>query len=127
MNSIPPAVTSSEEQSASNGGSNGKLSKELFAQLKAKHGEMLQMSTDVGVLLFERPSQAIWDRWIESCADDTKSKTVAMRMLCLGSLVYPPQEQAEAIFAKYPGIPSAVTNKLMHFVGAGDRFEIKNV
>jgi hypothetical protein len=106
---------------------NGKLTKEAFAALKDKHGEVMQVDTPVGSLVFERPPQPVWDRWVEACSDDRKSKSLAMLQLALGSLVYPDQAAAELVFKKYPGIPSALSGKLSEFAGAGDAFSIKVV
>lgn len=106
---------------------NGKLSKEALAELRSRHGDLLTFSTDLGDVALSRPGQAVWDRWVEQAADDAKSKAIAMRQLVLGCLVYPEQQYVEQIFAKYPGLPSALSAKLSVFAGAGEAFEIREV
>lgn len=106
---------------------NGRVTDEQLQQWKAEKGELLHLTTPLGDLVFEGPSQAVWDRFVETCQDDKKSKARAMTMLSLGCLVYPDDAQARSVFSKYPGLPAKLADKLGELAGVGDQFELKNV
>lgn len=95
-------------------------------KLVEQHGdELLVVGTKRGPLVFKKPPQPVWDRWVAAASSDKTDKGAAMRMLCLGSLVHPDQKVGTEIFAVYPALPAKLANALTELSGGGDDIEIK--
>src|SRR5687768_11694379 len=96
------------------------LTEEKVAALKQKHGPDLEMYVlpDGDVLVFHKPNDFVWSRWLKNGADE-KKRGEAIEQLALGCLAAPSEADAKASFAKYPAAPLSILELVTQLGGGG--------
>jgi hypothetical protein len=93
-----------------------KLTDEVFAELKAKHGDVIGLETDDGAAVFRAPTRQEWERFLkEQASEDTKA--AAHRPLIMGCRVWPEKDAFDALVARKPGILLSFGGELIEFAG----------
>jgi hypothetical protein len=87
-----------------------------LAELKAKHGEVLHLETDVGDVVFKVAESKLWQRFIDELTDE-ESRSRAFIPLLHGCLVYPEKADFERILTARPGLTQTLGNQLSAFCG----------
>lgn len=107
------------------------LSKEQIADLKAKHGNaLISVETPDGaaVLVFKKPSKAVWAAYQENLTREKMSRSNAFLTLVMDCVVLPANGlEASAVFAEFPGMPTAIAGELSKLAGLSDELDIKKL
>lgn len=104
------------------------LTKEIVAELKAKHGDRLVGCTDPLPMVFKAPLRRVWAEFQDAISKDRGTRESAYRRMVLACRVYPETaEEVEAVFNDYPALPTKIGDKLGELVGIGDEIEVKKL
>jgi hypothetical protein len=96
------------------------LTEEKVAALKEKHGPDLEMYRlpDGDVLVFHKPDDFVWGRWLRDGADE-KKRSKAIEALALGCLAAPSEAEAKASFTKYQAAALSILELITGLGGGG--------
>jgi hypothetical protein len=96
------------------------LTEKVVAELKEKHGPDLQMykMPDDDVLVFHKPNDFMWSRWLREGADE-KKRHLAIETLALSCLAMPSVGEAKESFKKYPAAPLSILEIVTELGGGG--------
>jgi hypothetical protein len=96
------------------------LTEEKVAALKQKHGPDLEQYPlpDGDVLVFHKPSEFVWSRFLRDGAED-KKRVKALEVLVLSCLAAPDEAEGKAAIAKYPAVPLSALDVLTKLAGGG--------
>jgi hypothetical protein len=87
-----------------------------LAELKAKHGDVLHLETDLGDVVFKVATPELWQRFIDEVSDEDQ-RPRAMAPLVYGCRVYPEKEEFDRILQRRPGLTQTLGNQLSAFCG----------
>lgn len=95
------------------------LSEDLVQELKAKHGDKLHVIDldEAGEVVFKRPSNAVWSRFVDSLSDDDASKAKSIKDLVETCVVYPALADFRAIVEEFPGIVQTIAGEIKTVAG----------
>lgn len=109
------------------------LDPKIVKVLKEHYGDLLGHKADgIGVLVFRKPTKAIYTRFVNKTNDRDPRKPTAlaesMEELAVSCLVYPVDGEqkpsfgiARSYFKDYPGAATAVAGDLVELAGAADK------
>lgn len=104
------------------------IAPDTITRLKSAYGDkLLRVDTEKGPAVFRAPLRSEWDRFIDHCTDDRKSKAQAMRLLCSQCFVWPESADGEpdnefwsAVVDLTPGVQTQICGELTELAGAKD-------
>lgn len=86
-------------------------------KLKAEHGEVAEVSTPCGTLVFRKPKRAEYKRHLAKVFDE-KQRPDAVEWLARVCVVHPTREAFDAMLEDKPGIPILCADALAKLAGA---------
>jgi hypothetical protein len=91
----------------------------ISEDLKAKHGDVLELETDWGDAAFRVATPGEWQRFNDEIADES-TRPRALRTLVIACCVYPPRDEFEKLLTKRPGLTQGFGNQLTKHCGLGN-------
>jgi hypothetical protein len=104
------------------------LDEKMIEELKAKYADKeLELIEAAGEkLVAGTPSKAEWNKF-QSWIQDEKKKSLAYHDFVIGSIVYPPTQELEALLDRKPGLAITVASQLSEMAGLDSRVTRKKL
>lgn len=117
------------DQSKENAVDSADLSAEDVQALKVRYGEdLISAKAPNGVrMVFKKPSKEIWAYYQNGLTGDKATKNACFLRLSMDCVVVPPQQEAAAVFTKFPGMPTAISKELAELAGLSDELDVKKL
>lgn len=97
---------------------------EIAAELRAKHGEVIEVETKEGPFGFRVPNRTEYNRYTEKLFNE-KTRHLAGEILVRACCVYPPD--ADARFERHPGVITTCSGPVLELAGVDTEARTKNL